>query len=96
MIKERVHPNGEAATDLAAAVIANVAAFHKEVSRLYGDVGRLHTKVEATHLEVDRLHRKIEGTHARIRIFRSQDRIRRCRQIRPYRPKGIKSAVESD
>ena len=58
MIKERVHPNDEAATDLAAAIIANAAAFHKEASRLYGDVGRLHTKVEATHREVDRLHRK--------------------------------------
>jgi hypothetical protein len=51
MIKERVHPNGEAAVDLAAAIIANAAAFHKEVSRLYGDVGRLHAKVEATHRE---------------------------------------------
>lgn len=78
MTKERVHPNGEAANDLAAAIIANAARFHKEASRLYGDVGHLHTKVEATPLEADRLHRKIEGTHARIRIFRSQNRVH-CR-----------------
>jgi hypothetical protein len=51
MIKERVHPNGEAATDLAAAIIANAAAFHKEVSRLYGDLGRLHTKLPSNRID---------------------------------------------
>ena len=69
MIKERGYPNGEAATDLAAAIIANAAAFQQEASRLYGDIGRLHSRVKATHRSVDCLHGKIEGTTPEFESF---------------------------
>jgi septal ring factor EnvC (AmiA/AmiB activator) len=96
MIKERLHPNSEAATGLIAALIANIGAFHKEVSRLYGDVGRLHGKIKATHRGVDRLHRKIEGTHARIRVLRSQNRVQRRTRSRPVSASQQQATVESD
>ena len=78
MTEARPIRNGEDASDLVAALVPKVGAFHKEVSRLHGDVGRLHGRVKVMHRDVDRLHRKIEGTYARIRIFRSQSRVQ-CR-----------------
>jgi hypothetical protein len=78
------HPtrNSEDASGLVAALMSNSGAFHKEVSRLYGDVGRLHGKVEAMDRVADRLHRKIESTRAPTRVLVSQDRVRRRKQSR--------------
>ena len=62
------------------ALLSNAGALRKEVSRLYGDVGRLRGRSKAMHRVTGRLYRKIEGTHARIRIFQSQNGVRRNKQ----------------
>jgi hypothetical protein len=88
MTEARPLRNGEDASDLVAALVAKVGAFHKEVSRLHGDVGRLHGRVKVMHRDLDRLHRKIEGTRARIRVLRSKNRVQRRGGAGLYRPAG--------
>ena len=80
MTRVQLNRNGQDARDLMAVLLSNAEALRKQVSQLYGDVDRLHRRIKATHRVADRLHRKIRGAHSRIRIFRSQSRVRRHRQ----------------
>jgi phage shock protein A len=96
MTKPQQSRNGENMSDLVAVLVSNIGALHKQAARLSADVGWLHGRIKSVQRVADRLHHKIENTHARIRILRSQDRLRRRKQSGPSRPEAVKSAVESD